>query len=105
MERSSRTISWSFSQGGCVSVSFLKAEAPLLPPDLILHGGRDAGAVSRLLRVTPEGRLARMDVVLEVGKALPFGLGKITTRPGRVDRRFRERELRDVARTIGKDRA
>src|SRR3984957_5259151 len=52
----------------------------------------------------PEGRLPRMDVVPEVGEILPGRLRRVATRPRRIDRRIDHLHVRDVARTIRKDR-
>src|SRR5215471_9922387 len=52
----------------------------------------------------PKRRLARVDAVLEIRKILPRGFGRLITGSRRVDRRFDELHLRNVTRTVRKDR-
>src|SRR5215208_6646238 len=57
------------------------------------------------LASTSKRRLPRVHVILEIRKALPLRLGKIAASARGVDRGPRQCELRNVAGTIGKDRA
>src|SRR5216684_3194567 len=50
-----------------------------------------------------EGRLPRVNIVLEIREILPRGLRRFTAGSWRIDRRFDQLHGWDVTRTVGKD--